>query len=327
MASGRWRVLAAVLAAIPLALPAPPAVAKSRGRGPDLVIAGGKLSGDPFVFYGGSHQPSFSFTAITANHGTERAGPTRTTVYLTHGGKRWRLADRDVPPLAPGGRDRGPAKAIHEPRLPLGGYAVMLCADARQQVAEGSEANNCRQLPDPFYVVTTGWDGSAGGTAAIGPLINSGKIPGDHSLEKWQSTDLDFFFNEYKGDGRFEYEFIRGTFDYQDGGTDAGGCRYSAGAGAKATGGYFVADYSSETYLSIVGMSRFYEIRTSCPPDFSEEFTLEGPHESEALSTPILRPQRTDNQTLPFGVFKVAGSNEDTELAATWNWSLNADKP
>ncbi len=313
------------MAAISLVLLASPAVAGARGPGPDLVVSAGKLSGDPFVFYGGAHQPKFAFTAVTANHGSVRAGPTETTVYLTHGGKRWRLADRAVPALAPGGKDRGRAKPIREPRLPLGSYAVVLCANARKQVAEGNEANNCRKLPDPFYVISTGWNGSISGTSTLGPLIDSGPIPGDHSLEKWQATDLDFFFNEYKGDGVFDYELILGTVDYQDGGIDAAGCRYSGGGTNRAAGGSFTADYSGDTYTGIVGMAEFYEIQVSCPE--SSNLPLEGPAQTESLSTDVVGRQSVRGQSLLFGSFTVAGSNADRELGSTWRWSLAAEKP
>src|SRR5207249_496476 len=90
MRSARSRVVVMIAAASALVVLAPPALARRPGAGSDLVVTAGKLSGDPFVFYGGSHQPHFSLTAVTANRGAA-AGPTVTTVYLEHDNHRWRL--------------------------------------------------------------------------------------------------------------------------------------------------------------------------------------------------------------------------------------------
>ncbi len=326
MNGGQRCLVAALAVAILPALLGFPGTASASGRRPDLVISGGKLRGeDPFVFYGGAHQPSFSLTTVTANRGAA-AGPTVTTVYLEHGGRRWRLADRSVPALGSGAQDRGRPHLVREPRMPLGDYKVVACADAKSAVAEGNERNNCRQIADHFYVISTGWDGTVDGSATLGALINSGPIPGDHSLESWHSDDVDFFFDEYRGNGRFSYDLIRATVEYRDaGGADTAGCTYSGGGTEKAAGGTFITDYSSETYTGIIGMSTFYEIEVSCP-DLSN-LTLEGPHESEALSTTFFGRQSARDQSLPFGAFKLTGTNTAPELGSSWKWSLEAPKP
>jgi hypothetical protein len=318
------RRLGLLLVAATALLALAPAAAAKAGSKPDLLVTAAKLSGDPFVFYGGAHQPNVSFSAVTANHGSSGAGPSVTTVYLEHGGKRWRLATRAVPALGPGAKDRGRAVLVREPRLPLGGYTVAICADGRKQVAETREQNNCKQLPDHFFVVATDWDGSIDGKASLGPLLNSGPIPGDHSLESWSSDDVDYFFDEYKGEGVFDYELVGTHFEYHDSGADAAGCTYSGGGTSKGDGS-FVVDYLNETYNGLAGVATFYSIVSTCPR--GEAIDLEGPATNIALQTSIIRPSHEIPQRAPFGSFKLAGSSSEQELGSTWNWSLEAKKP
>ncbi|HVO54170.1 MAG TPA: CARDB domain-containing protein [Solirubrobacterales bacterium] len=328
MRNARWGLVVTIAAATALALLASPALAKRRG-GADLVVAGGKLTGDPFVFYGGAHQPHFSLTAVTSNHGAA-VGPTVTTVYLEHQNRRWRLADRSVPALGPGARDRGRATVVHEPRLPLGGYTVTICADAKSKVAEANERNNCKHLGDHFYVVATDWTGTVSGTNTLGPLFDEGPAPGDKSLERWQSSDADYFFDEYRGDGVFRYDLVGAHFSFTDGGTDEAGCNYSGGGSSGRASGSVQLDYLGGAYSADAGIPEFYPIHVVCPaPEgHHSEIDLEGPYENlllldtEAFGGAFPRPRR-----LAFGAFKLAGTNAGRELGANWAWSLEAAKP
>ncbi len=329
MRSTRWRLAAAIAVATALALLAPPALAKRRGGGPDLVVATGKLSGDPFVFYGGAHQPHFSLTAATANRGAA-AGPTTTTVYLERDHRRWRLADRTVPALGPGARDRGRATVVHEPRLPLGAYTVTICADAKSKVAEANERNNCRKLADHFYVIATDWTGTVSGTNTLGPLFDDGPAPGDKSLERWHSDNVDYFFDEYRGDGVFSYKLVTGRFSFTDGGIDEAGCSYAGGGTSADSNGSMQFDYLGGTYSAGAGIPEFYAIHVVCPaPEgHRSEIDLEGPYENLLLlDTETFGGAFPSDRHLPFGAFKLAGTNSGRELGATWAWSLKAAKP
>jgi hypothetical protein len=322
MASRRRLALTVLTACALLALmPATGAMAASK---PDLVVTAARQSGDPFVFYGGAHQPNVSFDAVTANRGSASAGPTVTTVYLEHGGKRWRLATRAVPALGPGAKDRGRVVLVREPRPPLGGYSLVVCADGRKQAAETREQNNCKQLPGHFFVVATDWTGGIDGTSTLGPLLNSGPIPGDHSQESWRSDDADYFFDEYRGEGLFQYELVGSRFQYHDGGADAAGCTYSGGGNAKGEGSLLI-NYLDENYDGLAGVATFYSILSTCPR--GESIELEGPAASIALQTSINRPSHEIWQRVPFGSFKLAGSSKDQELGASWDWKLEAQKP
>lgn len=317
----------AIAAATSLAVAAP-ALARPHTGGPDLVVTAGKLSGDPFVFYGGAHQPKFSFTAVTANHGAA-AGPTVTAVYLEHDDRRWRLAQRNVPALGPRASDRGRATVVREPRLPLGSYAVVICADARNRVGEASERNNCRHLPDRFFVVATNWTGKVSGTNTLGPLFDSGPDPQDKSLERWNSGDADFFFDEYLGKGRFSYRLLGAHFSFTDGGIDGEGCNYSGGGSSGDASGSLDLDYSGETYNGLAGVEEFYPIHVVCPDEGRyPEIDLEGPYQNLLLLDTAIVGRRSDkDQSLPFGAFKLVGASSNHELGATWNWSLEAPKP
>jgi hypothetical protein len=314
-------------AATALAVLAPPALAK-RGGGPDLVAAG-KLSGDPFVFYGGAHQPHFTLTAVTANRGAA-AGPTVTTVYLEHENRRWRLADRAVPALGSGAKDRGRTIVVREPRMPLGAYTVTICADAKSKVAEVNERNNCKQLADNFYVIATDWTGTVSGTNTLGPLFNDGPAPGDKSLERWHSSDVDYFFDEYRGGGVFNYKLIAAHFSFTDGGIDEAGCRYAGGGSSGNSSGTLQFNYPAATYSADAGIPEFYAIHVVCPaPEgHHSEIDLEGPYENLLLlDTEIVGGPFPAGQRLAFGAFKLSGTNTGRELGATWAWSVEAAKP
>jgi hypothetical protein len=328
MKSTRWRLVVTLAAATALAVLAPPALAKG-GGGPDLVVAAGKLSGDPFVFYGGAHQPHVTLTAVTANRGAA-AGPTVTTVYLEHDNRRWRLADRTVPALGSGAKDRGRAILVREPRLPLGGYTVTICADAKSKVAEVNERNNCKHLADHFYVISTDWTGTVSGTNTLGPLFDNGPAPGDKSLERWHSSDVDYFFDEYRGDGVFLYELVGAHFSFTDGGIDEAGCRYAGGGSSGNSSGSMQLDYLGRSYHADAGIPEFYPIHVVCPaPEgHHSEIDLEGPYENLLLlDTEIDGGPFPGDQPLAFGTFKLAGTNRGRELGATWAWSVEAAKP
>jgi hypothetical protein len=314
-------------AATALAVLAPPALAK-RGGAPDLAAAG-KLSGDPFVFYGGAHQPHFTLTAATANRGAA-AGPTVTTVYLEHDNRRWRLADRTVPALGPGAKDSGRATVVREPRLPLGAYTITICADAKSKVAEANERNNCKKLADHFYVIATDWTGTVSGTNTLGPLFDDGPAPGDKSLERWHSGDVDYFFDEYRGDGVFSYKLVAAHFSFTDGGIDEAGCSYAGGGSSGKSSGSLQFNYPGATYSADAGIPEFYAIHVVCPAPEGRhsEIDLEGPYQNLILlDTGIFGGAFPRDRPLEFGAFKLADTNSGRELGATWAWSLDAAKP
>jgi hypothetical protein len=251
-----------------------------------------------------------------------------TTVYLEHDNRRWRLADRTVPALGAGAKDRGRAIVVREPRLPLGAYTVTICADAKSKVAEANERNNCKQLADHFYVIATDWTGKSTGTATLGPLFDKGPDPADKSLERAHSSDLYYFFEEYRGEGLFSYELIGAHFTFTDGGIDGEGCTHSGGGTSADAGGFLQFRYLEDSYAANAMVPEFYETHYVCLREGRySEGDIEAPYGAAALDTEIFGGAFPRDQRLAFGAFKLAGSSSDPELGETWTWSLEAAKP
>lgn len=88
-------------------------------------------------------------TDWTQNLGDRQAGASVTRYYLSQDepvdpANATVLAERQVPPLAPGEQSRGPSIHTTLPAgLPAGVYHLVACADASQQIMETNEANNC----------------------------------------------------------------------------------------------------------------------------------------------------------------------------------------
>lgn len=88
-----------------------------------------------------------SVTDTTVNAGRAKAGKTRTRYYLSKdrdlSGKDRTLGQRGVPALKPGKKDKDSVRLEVPATTRTGGWYVLACADARKQVAESKERNNC----------------------------------------------------------------------------------------------------------------------------------------------------------------------------------------
>jgi hypothetical protein len=112
---------------------------------PDLRVSSvGPDGAYPFFFPGAS----VTVTVITANAGTGAAGPSFDRLYMSHD-KRVSRGDIRVlvwhVPGLPAGASRKQRKRFSvEEGSPGSTYWLIACADARKNVAESNERNNCR---------------------------------------------------------------------------------------------------------------------------------------------------------------------------------------
>jgi CARDB len=313
----RRLVLPAVLLAA-LALIAAPALARKPPRRPpgkpDLT-ATAKVDGDPYLFYGQVH-PTVTITDTVVNHGSGRAGPTLTRVLIEFNGKRWVLADRAVPALAPGKKSTGEDNLVTDTRFPLGPYRIFVCADAKRQEAESDE-DNCVKLSNPrwFFIAAASWKGSLSGSFTA---VGDGEL-----TERWSSTDASLDFDQYEQGGIFTYLF-NGSVTWTDSGQDSSGCLIS-GAGedtfhGNAENGQLNIDYLHGEYMT-TGFSEedgaFYDLTYHDCPFLTNPPSGTGPFqrvfwEPEPLGAPI---------PLPFGSTTLPGSPSHV-FSGAWTWNL-----
>jgi CARDB len=269
-----WRRLAwPLVSASMLALVVLPASAQAAK--PDLVISSSSGLGREWAFQGGAGNATFSFGTKNlnkpANPFPANAKSSVTKLTLDHADRRYPLAHVTVPPLAPGNLFADSVPGVDEPDLrfnyPIGSYAVEICADATNVVAESNEDNNCDLVSNParfnyFYVAKRGWDGTLSGNA---PLVFGSDV-----IERWKSLDAGFAYAKYEGSGVFDYDFT-GTVTWTVSGTDPAGCTWSGGAtkpvglgGAPVTGN-LTTDYLRQKYhgTTTVGAT-LYTIHQTC---------------------------------------------------------------
>jgi hypothetical protein len=309
-----------VMLATLVALLAPPALAQAHKRNPkpDLVIEHGTVTaaGGLYLFQN-DPDPNVSLNDTTANDGAARAGRTVTRVYLEHAGRRWLLAEREVPPLRPGRSDGGSDLLVHETDFPLGAYTLKFCADAANADNESSRKSHCRSIDtSDFFVAAHGWIGTLSGDA----------ITPTGFTENWYSSPAALTANHYEGNGTFSYAF-NGTVSWADHGTDSMGCTYT-GAGSHTFNtqnpaeGVLTIDYKHEEFNADINApaTGYYQINDSCPPPHGPgpipgPFTLQFWGASEG--TPI---------ALPFGATSLPGS-PSRAVDTTFTWNLRAAGP
>ncbi len=187
----------------------------------------------------------------------------------------------------------------------LGVYQATLCADARNEVGEDKEGNNCEDA-GKFYVVRKQWAGSFGGLAT--PFSLSG------ITESWNAADARFELdpNAVSNDGLFVYKLKQATITYEDSGS-FGGCTY-AGSGVEGSpSGILRLQYADEKYMGQANnRSGFsYPVLVTCPGG-GTYVGYPGPAVIPPFTAPV--------QNLPFGTTKLGGTYSGP--AATWGWSL-----
>jgi len=147
----------------------------------------------------------FSFQDVTKNTGKAAAGRSVTAYYLEPlfagpRADRYRLGSRTVSRLGDGEGDPGVASAsVATNDLPLGAYALEICADDEKQVRERKDGKfaNCSITGRRFYVVKDDWQGSIDGVGSSGDIAD---------LEQWQSQGVAHLsFGKYLGHGVFRY--------------------------------------------------------------------------------------------------------------------------
>jgi hypothetical protein len=153
---------AALAAALGLALTG---TAQARSRA-DLVES--RLGNPPARL---SARRSFTVTDMATNRGPARSRRSLTRYYLRSGRTSLLAGTRRVPALAHAGRSRGRVRLKVRSGAPGGRYSVVACVDARHQVKEGNERNNCRVARRRLAV--SGPHGAASGAVPTGSSADS----------------------------------------------------------------------------------------------------------------------------------------------------------
>lgn len=309
--------LATLIVALMATAPAALAQKRAPAPKPDLVITDAQISytGDKFVFQG-ERDPNISIVDTTANHGKHKAGWSVTKAYLEHGGKRWLLAQREVPPLAPERDDGGSDLIVHVMDFPIGAYTLEVCADADHRYHKGTHKHECARAGAlDFWVAAARWTGSLSGEyeSVLG------------NVEKWSASNAEIAFSRYEGSGVFTYVLL-GTVTWTDSGTDEDGCGWSGSGSSTFTranqpAGAFVVDYKHEQYNGGFATPQHgYPITIACPDD--TQSTNQGPEAPSIFASHLGGPT-----PLPFGSTTLPGSPSTAALGLTFSWSLQLAAP
>jgi hypothetical protein len=292
---------AVALAFFALLVPAAEAAKKL----PDLRPTEAGFNGKQFAFIGKPLR--VSVTDTTYNKGSAKAGPTLTRAFLQHGGDRRRLGEHAVGALRPNRRDVGESDARGTNEFPAGAYKIVVCADAKDQVKESNERNNCGRVTSPpsFYSVYEQWEGSINGT---GPGLFG-------TQETWRpATDASFGFDGYLGGGLFSWKVDGGAVKYTTAGSGAG-CSYN-GSGTFALDrrfGQLLLNYDTGTYTASAGPNpgATYTVAENCSGSIINRTAFARPVALLALQ-----------QNLPYGSTALKGAFADPAVKGvnyTWN--------
>lgn len=258
-------LIAGALALVALAATAGPAEAKpnkQKPKLPDLVVEDPTLMGQPFGFV--DSFPKLTWKDTTRNDGKAPAKASLTQVTLKGVSEDFDGPARNVDKLGVGEKSR---KTSTGPVLDagIGAYAVQVCADAKEDVKEKNEKNNCRLLlngPElvKYYLARKTWSGFLNGSNTIG---------GGSAQEYWESKDATLTFREFRASGDFVYGFS-GTVTWRESGTDGGGCTWS-GEGTRTFThtqtelGELVLNVDTGIYEGSYGIdSLFFPIHAQC---------------------------------------------------------------
>lgn len=295
---------------------APSAIATIGPKAPDLKVTHAKFVGPAYAFKNETVRLGFK-DETTMNEGDATARKSLTGMFLVSinrsgAEQQARLASstREVPRLKPNHwSGKGSASASYSMKsVPLGAYAVKVCADVNETSGELDKRNNCKEVGH-FYVIKRVWTGAAPVSVHGVGLVGSAA-----DAEKWKGKG-DLSFGEYLGDGVFGYDYS-GTGSWTDKGTTTYGCAIS-GAGAKnfekAPG--IDLDYLNGTYSGVVRTPSFYKYSSGpggnpfCPSD-----TYNGPYTREFLKI-------GGHHKLEFGQTALTGTFSESQV--TWKWDFN----
>jgi hypothetical protein len=287
------------------------------GKGkPDLVISAARATGKQYAFKGDRF--NLRVTAWTRNvktrHDRRHAGPTLTQIYLEHGGDHYELDKNAVPGLKPGAEDQAEVRVVTRNQYKAGEYRIVICADAKDQVRESNEGNNCRRVRSFRHVYSSyyGYLGTAGGTGP-GPTFNN------NTSESWRhSQRLAFVWSGQYIAGAFRYEPEGGTVRYTTQGTN-NNCHFTGSRTLQlAARSTITVDWHKEAYVAAVAPAGHYRITNDCDPGNR----ISGPLTNVVFQTGLLAPKQ-----LPFGSRSLAGAEQDPLLSlpglpVNYNWNL-----
>lgn len=307
---------------IALMATAPAALAKKHAAAakPDLAVASAHVvttgAKDGMYVFQGERDPNISIGDRTVNVGKGKAGWSVTKVFLEHGGQRWLLAQREVPPLAPKRGDSDTDLVVHLMDFPIGAYTLEFCADANHRYHEGTRKAQCGKVGTlDFWVAAKRWTGSIAGEydAILG------------NVERWSAPNAQLVFSRYEGSGIFGYDFV-GTVTWTDSGTDEDGCTWS-GSGSRGfgpqnpAGGAMGIDYKHEEYNGAFFQGApFFQTNISCPNGGSS-----GVAAPEAIGFFASHPGAPT--PLPFGSTTLPGSPTTGPLGTSFSWNLRPAGP
>ena len=316
---GLWLLVLGVTAA-----PAAAGKGKKRPK-PDLVVKEAGLNGQPFGF--SEEGNKITFSDWTKNVGKGDADRSVTSLVLIRpSGTRQGATTRQIPKLKSGKSSNGSSERDFLLEPPLGANKLQVCADWENEVKEKNEENNCLAVPGHYFVIERIWSGSVGGTTCVFPTEDGACGP---FTETFSSDNATFTFDQYLGDGVFNYTY-RGVVFYLDQGA-AEDCKWSSGEGANSTGsgaGSLVLDYLTNRYNATASAPSFYTISLECEDQPDQEFP--GPYTPYFLQTSRQDegPSEIEGQPLPFGHAFIQGSfngpiiGDLSPATATWTWDL-----
>jgi hypothetical protein len=143
----RWNVGVALVMAVLALAPSAAGAARQTSHRPDLIVA--SLSEPPARALPGDR---FRVRDVTANRGVRRAARSQTRFALA---ARASLAARAIPALRRGAESSGEVELAIPVAMPDGEYRLVACADARREVRERDESNNCRSSAGVLVIDTT----------------------------------------------------------------------------------------------------------------------------------------------------------------------------
>lgn len=283
----------------------PAASAKPKPK-PDLVVTHAKVFGANYAFAGTTANIDVKDTV--ENEGPGTAGPSVNELTLSHGEEHLEDLTRKVPKLKKDERSSGreTAQITIPADAKLGEYTAILCADARGDVKEKNELDNCEEA-GKFYIAKKEWAGSFSGA------FDDGSGP----AESWGVTDARFSFGTYQSPGDFIYN-VHGTVVYEIAST-GGSCVYSGSGVDGSPLGFVRLNYAAAQYTGLVRSNQdfSYPVFVDCG---------DGPvlDQTGPLTAGVLEiSAASGGRALPFGTDALSGSQVGVqEPKANFTWSL-----
>lgn len=282
--------------------------AESAKLKPDLSLINSGLIGNRSRYAFAGATANIRVFDIVKNTGKAIAGRSKIELALYHGRHRLEAITRTVGVLDPG--EVSKANVTVSIDIPsdakLGEYEVQVCVDARDQVNELDEFDNCDDHIGQFYIARKEWSGSFSGS------YDRRGLP----VEEWSTTDAHFKFQEYTNPGKFQYEITYATLVFKTSGSD-GACTWTGSGIETNPVGQLDLRYHEGTY----------EARVKNAPGFSYPIILEGEEgcsDAHDVHGPYAGADALVflNKPLPFGVDELGGVFSAPGTATHYIWNL-----